>query len=354
MATLALTKRFNALISTGIWIVLGLLLLIFQPLSWGVKIPEVFLIKQAIQFVLMVVSYYINARIIVPRTLFRNRPWPFVLWILAVTCLALFISEQVSTHLHISEAMAQAMGRALPKKPRGLDMFIAMSTLLALGVSTSVASFGRWQRDALLREELEKEKVTSELSFLKAQINPHFFFNTLNNIYALSFMDVPASQDALLKLSRMMRYLLYETRNDMTMLSKEMSFIGDYIQLMKLRMQETTKLIYREPAAYQDVQIAPMLLLPYIENAFKHGVSAMGDNAMLIDIQYADKQLLMTVENRIHRKNTIDQALQESSGIGLQNTRRRLELLYPGKHELHISDGVEQDKYQVTLKLDLT
>src|SRR5690606_41040104 len=113
-----------------------------------------------------------------------------------------------------------------------------------------------------------KAKIGSELSFLKAQINPHFFFNTLNNIYALTYVDVETSRSALHKLSRMMRYLLYDTQAGITPLSQELSFVKDYIELMKLRLNETTKVVFKEPDLKENIQIPPMLFLPYIENAF--------------------------------------------------------------------------------------
>src|SRR6218665_1387523 len=103
MAVPMLTRRFNVLISTGIWILIGLILLVFQPLSWNVRIPAVFILKQAIHFVLMILCYYVNAKIIVPRYLFRDRIWIFVLWLIGATCLILFISEQVSERLHVFE-----------------------------------------------------------------------------------------------------------------------------------------------------------------------------------------------------------------------------------------------------------
>ena len=275
MSTNQGNKKMSNLINTGIWVVLGFFIIMIQPLTWGVKIPMVFIIKQTIHFVLMIVLYYFNAKYIVPKTLLRNKTGLFVFWIVSALAVALVVSELLNETLHVFDAMAKVFGHDIKDKarrPKGLDWFVTMSTMLTLGISTTVAAFTRWQSDALLRQELEKENIKSELSFLKAQINPHFFFNTLNNIYSLSFIDVPASQDALLKLSRMMRYLLYETQNDTTLLSKEISFVRDYIELMKLRMQESTEIIFNEPTQYHDIEIAPMILLPYIENAFKHGI----------------------------------------------------------------------------------
>jgi two-component system LytT family sensor kinase len=354
MSTPFSAKKISTLIGAGIWIILGVLILWVQPMAWGIKIPPAFFGKQLVHFVLLICLYYFNARIVVPRILFGNKSWIFILWIVAATAAALLLSELMNSVLHIHEAIAKASGHAFPKRPRGIDMFALMSTLLSLGVSTAVAAFDRWQQDALLRQELEKEKVKSELSFLKAQINPHFFFNTLNNIYSLSFIDVPASQDALHKLSRMMRYLLYETQYDTTLLSKEISFIKDYIQLMKLRLQEDTKISFTEPGTHTDMQIAPMVLLPYIENAFKHGISANGENEINVNITFSNNQLSMFVSNRVHRKNHIEQQLQEYSGIGLQNTLRRLDLIYPGKHELKINDEGAGGIYSVQLKIELS
>jgi sensor histidine kinase YesM len=350
------TKKMSNLINTGIWVVLGFFILMMQPLTWGIKIPMVFMIKQFIIFLCLIALYFINAKYVVPKTLLRNKSGLFVIWILAVLGVLLVISELLSDYLHVFEAMVKAFSNAGPNRPRrgkGIDWFGAMSTMLALGISTTVAAFTRWQSDALLRQELEKENVKSELSFLKAQINPHFFFNTLNNIYSLSYIDVPASQDALLKLSRMMRYLLYETQNDTTLLSKEISFVRDYIELMKLRMQESTEIIFKEPARQHDVEISPMILLPYIENAFKHGISASSNNWILIEITFENDNVHMKVQNKIFRNKNTDHNFQERSGIGLQNTARRLNLLYPDKFKLDIDENETDNTYTVNLNLDL-
>lgn len=349
-------KKMNVMINAGIWLLLGVFIILVQPMTWGVKVPAVFIIKQTIHFLMLISIYYFNAHYVVPRTLLKNRVGLFVVWLISILALILMLNDFIESYLHVFEAMVKALGKVhegAPHKPRNIDWFIAMSTLLTLGISTTVASFTRWQRDALLRQELEKEKVKSELSFLKAQINPHFFFNTLNNIYSLSFIDVPGSQDALLKLSRMMRYLLYETQNDTTLLSKEVSFVRDYIQLMKLRMQESTQIIFHEPENYTDVAIAPMILLPYIENAFKHGISATGDNWISIDILFDNNTLHLMVRNKIYRNNNSEKNFQESSGIGLQNTSRRLALLYPGKFNLDIKEEEPDSIYSVQLKLEL-
>lgn len=121
------------------------------------------------------------------------------------------------------------------------------------------------QEEALLRKSLEQQKTDSELSFLKAQINPHFFFNTLNNIYALTMINVESSRQVLLKLSRMMRYVLYETQKDGVLLSQEIAFVQDYIELMQLRLTDKVEVIFKRPTPLKEVTITPMLRLPFVE-----------------------------------------------------------------------------------------
>jgi sensor histidine kinase YesM len=255
--------------------------------------------------------------------------------------------------LHVSQQMEKVMGWRKPPGRKGfLDGFLLMTVLLVLGISTSLAVIQRWQRDALLREDMEKQQIRSELSFLKAQINPHFFFNTLNNIYALSFTDVALSRDALLKLSRMMRYLLYETQSDKAVLNNEISFLKDYIELMKLRLHGSTEVIFHEPKLLKDYMIAPMMLLPFIENAFKHGISAFQQTSIFVEIEVENDVLQLRVQNNVfHEKNAL---AMDSGGIGLSNTRRRLDLLYSGKHQLRIEDNKAENNFYIELQIDMS
>jgi sensor histidine kinase YesM len=223
---------------------------------------------------------------------------------------------------------------------------------LVLGISTSVTVIQKWQKDKQEREELEKDKVTSELSFLKAQINPHFFFNTLNNIYALTVVDAEVAGKAIHQLSRMMRYLLYDTQQGHTMLSQEIAFVKDYISLMQLRLTDVVKVNIDTPANLQDMPLAPMIFLPFVENAFKHGVSATQQSHIDIIIFQKGKVLDLTVKNSIIKDNSV--SLDTNSGIGLVNTRRRLDLLYPGKYKLNISELNAANEYTVHLVLDLS
>lgn len=335
------------------WALFGFTLIFYHPLTWNVKLPNVFWAKQTAQLCILVILFYVNSYYFVPKYLLKNNPAPFTFWIVIATPFALYLLYNIEAWLHVSEAMSHVMKRPGPPGRRGiLDGFALMTILLVLGISTSLAVIQRWQRDALLREDLEKQQIRSELSFLKAQINPHFFFNTLNNIYALSFTDVTLSRDALLKLSRMMRYLLYETQSDKAVLNNEISFLKDYIELMKLRLHGSTEVIFHEPKLLKDYMIAPMMLLPFIENAFKHGISAFQQTSILIEIEVEKDILQLRVQNNVfHEKNAL---AMDSGGIGLANTKRRLDLLYSGKHKLSIEDNKAENNFYIELQIDMS
>jgi two-component system LytT family sensor kinase len=191
--------------------------------------------------------------------------------------------------------------------------------------------------------------VTSELSLLKAQINPYFFYNTVNNIYVLTQIDANVAGQAIYQLSRMMRYLLYETSQGQSRLSQEISFVKDYISIMELRLADMVKLDVDIPSSLLDTPMAPMLLLPFLENAFKHGVSTTHCSYIDIVIRQLGSTLDFTVRNSIIKDMGVNR--DTSSGIGLVNTRRRLELLYQGRYKLEICKSIDNS---VHLMLDLS
>jgi two-component system LytT family sensor kinase len=338
-----------------VWMLFAFILLFYQPLTWNIALPYQFWIKQSGVLLMLVVVFYINSNILVPQLLMKNNNLGFMLIILAITIAAGPLINILDESLHLPQLMERAfnaVGVVRPPRRRDrFDIFLVMMTLMIVGISTSVTLIQKWQADKQLREALEKERIGSELSFLKAQINPHFFFNTLNNIYALTHVDVENSRRALHKLSRMMRYLLYDTQAGITPLSKEVSFIVDYLELMKLRLNDTTKVSFEGPLLNQDIQIAPMLFLPYIENAFKHGVSAVERSVIAIELSLEDKVLEMKVTNTIFNENA--DIVDSYGGIGLSNTKRRLDLLYPGKHTFSAHKTEESNEFVVHLTLTL-
>jgi LytS/YehU family sensor histidine kinase len=192
----------------------------------------------------------------------------------------------------------------------------------------------------------ESEKVSAELSFLKAQINPHFLFNTLNNIYMLSVMSSEHTSESIMKLSNIMRYVTDDVMQDFVPLSNELKCISDYIDLQKLRLGKQTTLDFKITGKVNNQQIAPLIMMSFIENTFKYGISKKEKSTILINIAVGEKTVSFHSENSIfNRQNT------ERSGIGLANTKQRLQLLYPRKHILRIddSDGI----FRVDLTLNV-
>lgn len=338
-----------------LWALFASLLLFYFPLSWNIVLPFQFWIKQVCILLVLMAVYYFNSFVLVPQLLLKDRTLLFVVVILSVSFLAGPLIRTIDQWLDLPALMDLAFKKIHEVRPNKkgdkIDVFIVMVSLVIAGISTSVALNQKWQADRQEREALEKEKIGSELSFLKAQINPHFFFNTLNNIYALTHVDVENSRRALHKLSRMMRYLLYDTQAGITPLSKEVSFIVDYIELMKLRLNDMTKVIFEGPLIQHDIQIAPMLFLPYIENAFKHGVSTVEPSVISIELAMEGKVLTMVVKNTIFHKNVA--TADGYGGIGLTNTKRRLDLLYPDQHTFSAAKDVNTNEFIVHLTIVL-
>ena len=329
--------------------------LLWQPLSWQIQLPTTFWIKQTVLFSMLISIFYLNLYFWFPRYLARNKNIKFILFNVVFVFMLAVIIEQVQVALNHRAFMDRAWQTAkemngLKKSKDRFDYFALLSALLVIGISTSVAAVQSVQRDKQSRQDLEQEKINSELSFLKAQINPHFFFNTLNNIYALTIIDVEAAQQALHKLSRLMRYVLYETQHGTVLLSQEIAFAQDYIQLMQLRLTDKVTVHLTPPEPIHDVSIAPMLFLPFIENAFKHGVSAVEKSRIDIQIRQENHKIFIEVRNTLFSdKRTV---LDESNGIGLVNTQRRLDLLYPGKYQLEVTENKKDNEFEVHLELE--
>jgi LytS/YehU family sensor histidine kinase len=176
-----------------------------------------------------------------------------------------------------------------------------------------------------------------ELNLLKSQINPHFLFNTLNNIYSLSLQKSDRSPEMILKLSDLMRYMLYECNVPFIDLQREIQFLQDYIDLEKIRHGEKVEILFSVQGAPDGLKIPPLLLIPFVENAFKHGVNAQFGNAWVhISLLLENNHIVFEIKN--NKPQTAAQRNLNSSGIGIENAKKRLQLIYPNKHVLEIND----------------
>ena len=223
--------------------------------------------------------------------------------------------------------------------------------LSMLGIAIAYFFSKEWIKSEFLRKQLEAHQLSTEIKFLKSQVNPHFLFNTLNNLFSMA-QDKGNDElaDGISKLSGMMRYMIYESNAETVPLKNEIEYIKSCIALNKLRYADHEAIVdFRYGNLLPDLFIAPMIFIPFVENAFKHGVTI--NNTSFIDIAIAvkDKELLFTCVNKNY--NSIKKMNDDKSGIGLENVRRRLELLYAGKHELLIKN--DDEKFRVELKINL-
>jgi two-component system, LytTR family, sensor kinase len=223
----------------------------------------------------------------------------------------------------------------------------SLVTLLIITIGGVLTITKEFFNSEAKKKLLENEKLTSELNFLKSQINPHFLFNTLNNIYSLANKKSDQTELALLKLSQILRYVIYKSSHERVSLEQEISYIKDFIDLNRLRLVQRVKVLFDVKGETEGIMLPPMLLIPFIENAFKHGISYSHLSAINIFLELSDKNLLLRVFNL---KN--ESVKDKDSGIGLQNVARRLNLIYPDKHNLTIRDGAET--FIVELKIDLS
>lgn len=226
------------------------------------------------------------------------------------------------------------------------DILSIVVLILMFGANLGTKYYYRSRSDQRKLEELEKQNLEQQLEYLRYQINPHFFMNTLNNIHALVDIDPSKAQETILELSKMMRFVLYEGDKSGVPLTKEFSFIRTYAKLMELRYTDKVKITVDVPNEAPDKTIPPLMLISFIENAFKHGISYQHDSFVDMKASIDGDYLLFTCINSKAEKPN-----QEKGGVGLTNVRKRLDLLYDKRYKLDIKD--EPDIYTVVLKLPL-
>ncbi|HEV3412645.1 MAG TPA: sensor histidine kinase, partial [Puia sp.] len=231
-----------------------------------------------------------------------------------------------------SSIVSGPAGQLRPPRPRNPPLLSPVNILTFLMVfvfSTGIRVINQWLRSEQRAKEIAHEKLQAELSFLKAQINPHFLFNTLNNIYALASAQSEQTAAAVMKLSSIMRYVLTEARNDFVPLEKEILFTSHYIELQKMRLTDKTSIDFTINGNPLGRQIAPLLLLPFVENAFKYGISTRECSPIRILLDIKEESLYFSISNHKHFNTAL--RMTDNTGIGISNTRRRLDLLYPGR-----------------------
>jgi len=218
------------------------------------------------------------------------------------------------------------------------------------GIAAAIKLMKYWYVKEQRNLQLQKENIAAQLQLLKAQVHPHFLFNTLNNIYSHTQNTAPVASRLITGLSDILRFVLYESSQPLVPLSKELKLMKDYINLEQVRYGNKLDLHIDLPAKTNELYIAPLLMLPLIENCFKHGASSMLEQPWIsLQVILNDRQLQMKLLNG--KANVMANTKDQPSGIGIQNVKKRLNLLYPGKHELMIDN--EEDVFIVNLKMEL-
>ena len=233
-----------------------------------------------------------------------------------------------------------------PRPPIDIHDIMAFTImLLILGVNVGVKYFFYSIEKTRKLEELEKESLEQRLEYLKYQINPHFFMNTLNNIHALVDIDPENAKNSILELSKLMRYLLYESNKHIVPLAREVEFLQNYVELMRMRYPEKVAINLNIPSSIPDQQVPPLIFISFAENAFKHGVSYKQESKIDIAITVSDKEVAFSCANN---KVAASDA-PEKGGIGIENTLKRLDIIYGKNYSLNITD-TEED-YRVNLSV---
>ncbi|MBX2877699.1 MAG: histidine kinase [Saprospiraceae bacterium] len=319
--------------------------------AWGYRDNfQQAIVYEAIYLPARMVAVYFNWFLWMPNKLYRNRVGEYLLGMVVV----IFVLATLQRYLMFYWAYPTFFP-TWPIQSTGAFVFfrvvqnmVVIATPVAL--STGMKLFLDWFDQKNRAQQLEQEKVAAELQYLKSQINPHFLFNTLNNIYGLAIERSVKVPNLLLKLSDLLSYSLYESGGKFVDISRELQLIKDFIALEMERSDNRVRVEWGvKEETLQGAVIAPLLLIPLVENAFKHGTrEEIRQAEIAIQLEQQDGQLLFRVRNTIPEEKP---ANQEESGIGLVNVRRRLAILYPDQHEFSIQE--KTDSFEVTLKVDL-
>ena len=280
----------------------------------------------------LVSVFYVNYFVLIEYFLFRQKVGKYIFYnfllILFIVTIVLFWKEPAHA---MNPKFKEPPPTLLPREVLSI-IVDSFSMMLTIGLSMAVKMTGKWYKTEAERQEEKKERTEAELKNLRQQLNPHFLFNTLNNIYALIAISPDKAQESMLELSKLLRYVLYENNGNFVSLEHELNFIHNYVELMRIRLNSDVDMKINIDVTEKNKVVAPLLFITLIENAFKHGISPTQSSFIDINIhQNKEKQLNCTIRNSYFPKDDSDQS---GSGIGLENLRRRLEILYPHKHIL--------------------
>ncbi|MDH6311611.1 sensor histidine kinase YesM [Parabacteroides sp. PFB2-10] len=322
-----------------------------QTISWDTYL------RFTIGLVAMMVVFYANYSFLVEHFLFKKKIWGFLLYnLLLITVVSLLMHLAMEMLPHSIDAM---QAERIPPPPRNRVeqgfwnmrmLFGNMTRFVFTAMLGTLFQVTRsWYRVEAARKELEQNRTQAELQNLKSQLNPHFLFNTLNNIYSQIAFSPEKAQESVHELSRLLRYVMYDSSQPFVALESELAFVHNYVELMRIRLPEHVEVKTFIEADTPQAKIAPLLFISLVENAFKHGVSNSHPSFIGINIHQVGDEITCTIINSYYPKETDKD--KSGSGIGLSNLRKRLTLLYPHSHTF--TYGKEGDNYRAYLSITL-
>jgi len=299
--------------------------------------------------------FFIHAFYLIPCVLAKKRVIKYVLFLVilftGLTLMEYGIKEWLRLIYHLPENFNQLYPKEITFR-RDMSSLIWLTNLIILTLSFLYRFTRDWKKNEIDKKKLLQEKTNAELQFLRSQINPQFLFNTLNDISIISQRNKDnETSEAIEKLTTLMQFMLYDSKAKVIPLEKEIGYIHSLIEIQQLRVKKDELIVnVSEKGTVKDVLISPILLIPFIENAFKHGINFNEISVIEIKIEVTHKILKFQVKNKISKM--CHSVLKESSGIGLENVKKRLNLIYPKKHTLNIFK--DNSNFKVLLTIDLT
>lgn len=295
-------------------------------------IEELFLQYSITIWVDMLAAYF-TVYFLMPKFLFRKKYFLFFLYFILSATAFIFLQRTVLFYVSYPMFYPDVAGNYTFMQFNPFYSFMNIYTVVGFVAAIKLLKY--WFQNQQLKSDLENKSMATELAMLRSQINPHFLFNTLNNIDTLVEEDPAQASDSIIKLSDIMRYMLYDASNENVLLSNEIEYLESYISLQQLRIHDPDYIRFEKKGDSPNRNVAPMLFIPFVENAFKHGKKNVNPPGVTILLEYNQPFIKFEVMNYFDESASDQSNVKE--GIGLNNIRRRLELLYPGKHDLVIN-----------------
>jgi uncharacterized protein (DUF2164 family) len=356
-------KRGESIIYIVLWLVILLMPVFISKTDSGINWSRVQ--HEWIRFLPFLIVFVVHNYFLFPRFFIHNKRILYFLLTIILILLVGFFADFIVELFNLRPGDTMRMPQNDPmhiqgppigtrQVPRGPEpwhkMFIdnTLVSILVVGFNSAIKLTVKWQEEEQKNKELEKEKLQTELAFLKNQVSPHFFMNTLNNIHALIDINSEDAKESIIKLSKLMRYLLYDSEQGKTTLPKEIEFIKSYVDLMRMRFTSDVDIKLSFPETTPDIEIPPMLFTSLLENAFKHGISYQSNSFVGIYMKIHEKQLFFRIKNSMHKNNGEH---LEKGGLGLPNLNKRLELLYGS--DFTLSNSENENTFEINVKIPL-